>query len=78
MELNKPPINRNFIMEIRKDFDSRKRSKLSNTILHIPQSEDFEKTFNTNVSLDDVIRSVRRGIKGVEKTLTNVSYGRFP
>ena len=78
LKLDKPPINRNFIMEIRKDFDSRKRSKLSNTILHIPQSEDFEKTFNTNVSLDDVIRSVRRGIKGVEKTLTNVSYGRFP
>ena len=78
LKLNKPPINRNFIMEIRKDFDSRKRSKLSKTILHIPQSEDFEKTFTTNVSLDDVIRSVRRGMKGVEKTLTNVSKGRFP
>ena len=78
LKLNKPPINRNFIMEIRKDFDSRKRSKLSKTILHIPQLEDFEKTFTTNVSLDDVIRSVRRGMKGVEKTLTNVSKGRFP
>ena len=78
LKLNKPPINRNFIMEIRKDFDSRKRSKLSKTILHIPQSEDLEKTFTTNVSLDDVIRSVRRGMKGVEKTLTNVSKGRFP
>ena len=78
LKLNKPPINRNFIMEIRKDFDSRKRSKLSKTILHIPQSEDLEKTFTTNISLDDVIRSVRRGMKGVEKTLTNVSKGRFP
>ena len=78
LKLNKPPINRNFIMEIRKDFDSRKRSKLSKTILHIPQSEDLEKTFTTNGSLDDVIRSVRRGMKGVEKTLTNVSKGRFP
>ena len=65
-------------MEIRKDFDSRKRSKLSRTILHIPSLEDFENTFTTNVMLDDVIRSVRRGIKGVEKTLTNVSKGHFP
>ena len=78
LRLNKPPINRIFIMEIRKDFDSRKRSKLSRTILQIPSLEDFEKTYTTNVVLDDVIRSIRRGIKGVEKTLTNVSYGRFP
>lgn len=78
LRLNKPPINRKFIMEIRRDFDSRQRSKLSKTILHIPQLEDFENTYSTNVSLDDVIRSVRRGIKGVEKTLTNVSKGLFP
>ena len=77
LRLNKPPINRNFIIEIRKDFDSRKRSKLSKTILHIPQLEDLEKRFDKDALLN-VIRSVRRGIKGVEKTLTNVSKGRFP
>ena len=51
-------------MEIRKDFDSRKRSKLSRTILHIPSLEDFEKTYTSNVSLDDVIKVCKTRNKG--------------
>jgi len=38
---------------------------------------DFER-YKSNSDFEDVIRSVRRSIKGVEKTLTNVSKGRFP
>ena len=85
LRLNKPPINENFLIEIRKDFESRKRSQLRKSIINIPTLEQFEemKTYrlrykSSNVVLSDVIRSVRRSIKGVEKTLTNVSKGRFP
>ena len=38
----------------------------------------FETQFPTNVSLDNHIRTVRRGIKEVEKTIENVSKGKFP
>ena len=78
LKLGKPPINRNFLIEVRKSFDSRSRSQLKRSMINLPQLDDFEKKYRTNVDLDDVIRSVRRGIKGVEKTLTNVSKGKFP
>ena len=78
LSLNKPPINRDFLIEIRKSFDSRKRSQLRKSMMNLPLMEEFETDYRTNVSLDDVIRSVRRSIKGVEKTLTNVSNGKFP
>ena len=84
LRLNKPPINENFLIEIRKDFESRKRSQLRKST-NIPTLEQFEemKTYrlrykSSNVVLSDVIRSVRRGNKRVEKTLLNVSKGRFP
>ena len=32
----------------------------------------------TNVALADNIRSIRRGVDGIKKTLTNVSKGLFP
>ena len=78
IKLNKPPINRNFLIEIRKDFDSRNRSQLRKSILNLPTMDMFEKRYKTNVDLDDNIRSIRRGIKSVEKTLMNVSNGKFP
>ena len=78
LSLNKPPINRDFLIEIRKSFDSRKRSQLRKSVINLPQIDDFETTYRTNVDLDNQIRSVRRSIKGVEKTLTNVSNGKFP
>ncbi|MDA9810237.1 hypothetical protein N9C05_01005 [Planktomarina temperata] len=77
LRLNRPPINRNFLMEVRKSFDSRVRSQLRRTMVNLPQMSDFER-YKTNGDFEDVIRSVRRSIKGVEKTLTNVSKGRFP
>jgi len=46
-------------------------------MINLPQMRDFER-FKTNGDFEDVIRSVRRSIKGVEKTLTNVSKGKFP
>ena len=78
LNLNKPPINRNFIIEVRGSFDNRPRSLLKKSMMNLPQMDDFETKYRTNVDLDDVIRSVRRSIKGVEKTLLNVSKGKFP
>ena len=78
LNLNKPPINRNFIIEVRRNFDNRPRSLLKKSMMNLPQMDDFETKYRTNVDLDDVIRSVRRSIKGVEKTLNNVSLGVFP
>ena len=78
LNLNKPPINRNFIIEVRRNFDNRPRSLLKKSMINLPQMDDFETKYSTNVDLDDVIRSVRRSIKGVEKTLNNVSLGVFP
>ena len=77
LRLNKPPINRDFLIELRKSFDSRVRSQLRKTMVNLPQMSDFDR-FKTNSDFEDVIRSVRRSLKGVEKTLTNVSNGRFP
>jgi hypothetical protein len=77
LRLKKPPINRNFLIEVRKSFDSRVRSQLRNTMVNLPQMSDFDR-LKTNSDFEDVIRSVRRSLKGVEKTLTNVSKGRFP
>ena len=78
LNLNKPPINRNFIIKVRRNFDNRPRSLLKKSMMNLPQMDDFETKYRTNVDLDDVIRSVRRSIKGVEKTLLNVSKGKFP
>ena len=75
--LNRPPVNRNFLMEVRKSFDSRVRSQLRRTMVNLPQMNDFER-YKTNGDFEDVIRSVRRSPKGVEKTLRNVSLGKFP
>ena len=78
LQLGRPPINRQLIIEIRKAFDARKRSQLRRSVLYLPTMEQFETIFRTNVDLDNQIRTVRRGIKGVEKTLANVSKGQFP
>ena len=77
LRLNRPPINRNFLMEVRKSFDGRVRSQLRRTMVNLPQMRDFER-YKTNSDFEDVIRSVRRSLKGVEKTLLNVSLGKFP
>jgi hypothetical protein len=76
--MNKPPLNRIFLMEVRKRFDERTRSKLSRTILNIPSLKQFETIYTTNSSVDDLIRSVRRGNSSIKKTITNVSNGKFP
>lgn len=78
LSMNKPPLNRIFLMEVRKRFDERTRSKLSRTILNIPTLKQFETIYTTNSSVDDLIRSVRRGNSSIKKTITNVSNGKFP
>jgi len=76
--LGRPPINRLFLIEVRKSFDARKTSKLSKSVLNLPTMDQFEHTLTRNVDVEDVIRSVRRSMKNVEKTLQNVSLGKFP
>ena len=79
INLGKIPINRKFLIEIRKNFDSRPKSKIKDSMfLNLPSMKKFETQFPTNVSLDNQIRTVRRGIKEVEKTIENVSKGKFP
>lgn len=77
LRLRRPPINRSFLMEVRKSFDSLVRSQLRRTMVNLPQMRDFER-YNSNSDFEDVIRSVRRSIRGVEKTLKNVCLGKFP
>ena len=76
---NKPPINRDFLITIRKDFDNRPKSKIKDSMwLNIPTMKKLEEDFKTNVSLDNQIRTVRRSIKEVQLTIENVSKGKFP
>ena len=77
LNLNKPSINRNFLIDVRKTFDIRTRSKLKSSIMNLPHMSDFER-YKSNSDFEDVIRSIRRSIKGVQKTLNNVSKGMFP
>ena len=72
LRLGRPPINRNFLMDVRKSFDDRVRSQLRKTMVNLPQMRDFER-YKSNSDFEDVIRSVRRSIEGVEKTWKNVS-----
>jgi len=51
---------------------------LRKSVIYLPNMDEFETIFRTNVDLDNQIRTVRRGISNVEKTLANVSKGRFP
>jgi hypothetical protein len=78
LELGKPAINRAFLIEVRKSFDVRPKSKLKNSMISLPSMYQFEKDLTKNVDVEDIVRSVRRGIKAVEKTLKNVSLGKFP
>ena len=77
IRLGRPPINRKFLIEVRKSFDRRVRSQLRKTMVNLPHMYDFER-LKANGDFEDVIRSIRRSIKGVETTLANVSKGRFP
>ena len=77
LRLEKPPINRDFLLKVRQNFDSRKRSHLKSSIVNLPHIADFDRYHSTS-DFEDVVRSVRRSIKGVENTLLNVSNGRFP
>lgn len=78
LELDEPAINRAFLIEVRKSFDARPHSKLKRSMINLPSIDQFEKDLTKNVDVEDIVRSVRRGIKAVEKTLKNVSLGKFP
>lgn len=77
LELGRPPINRRFLMEVRKNFDARPKSLLRRSMVNLPRISDFDR-YKSNSDFEDNIRSIRRSIKTVEKTLENVSNGKFP
>jgi len=77
LRLNKPPINRHFLIEVRKSFDSRKRSQLRNSHRYLPHMSDFER-YHSKSDFETEVRMMRRSIKSVEKTLMNVSNSKFP
>ena len=66
------------MIEVRRSFDERPTSKLKRSMLNLPSIDQFEKDLTKNVDVEDIVRSVRRGIKAVEKTLNRVSLGKFP
>ena len=78
LKLDQPAINRAFLIEVRRSFDERPTSKLKRSMLNLPSIDQFEKDLTKNVDVEDIVRSVRRGIKAVEKTLNRVSLGKFP
>lgn len=78
LDLGKPPINRDFLIKVRESFDQRKRSKLANTVVWIPQIDELKNKFVGSIDVKEVVRTVRRGIKQVENTLDHVSRGKFP
>ena len=80
LKLNKPPINTDFLYNVRLSFEERKWSQLRNFVVTIPTLQQFDHSrFKVDKSeWENQIRMVRRSIKGVEKTLTNVSKGKFP
>ncbi|MDA8552881.1 hypothetical protein N9L14_00605 [Alphaproteobacteria bacterium] len=71
---DQPAINKQFLVTLYEDLKGRPRSLLAKSI-YLLNDELYEKS---NVDLDNEIRSIRRGIKSVEKTLNNVSIGKFP
>ncbi len=73
LRLNRPSINRIFLIEVRKSFDGRVRSQLRRTMVNLPQLSDFDR-LKTNSDFEDVIRSVRRSLRGVEKTISLFSF----
>ena len=79
IDLGKIPINRKFLIEIRKNFDSRPKSKIKDSMfLNLPSMKKFETQFTTNGDVEELVRTVRRGIKEVGITIENVSKGKFP
>ena len=81
LKLHKPPINTEFLYNVRIAFESRKRSKLKTSSVSVPTLRQFENSrwkYEKSGDFDNQIRIVRRSLKGVEKTLKNVSLGKFP
>ena len=76
IELKKPTINRNFLIQLRRNFDSRTKSKIKTNIM-LPTLKMLEEHYKSGSDLVNEIRSIRRGIKEVEKTIENVSKGKF-
>ena len=75
LKLNKPPINRAFLLNVRNDFDNRPKSKLK-TLITLPPTHYFQ-TYNTNSDFKDSIRVIRRSIKWIEGIINKVSLGKF-
>jgi len=75
MKLNYPPINIDFLREIRISFENR-RGLLRRYIYNIPQLDEYDRL--SNVDVEDICDVYRRSLRRLERTLDNVSKCRFP
>ena len=65
LDLNRPPINRDFLIEVRKDLITDK--DLNSKVRWKPPHMIMFERYKSNTDFEDVIRSVRRGIKELKK-----------
>ena len=61
LELDKPAINRAFLIEVRKSFDARPKSKLKNSMISLPSLEQFEKTSQRMLTLKTLFAQFEEG-----------------
>jgi hypothetical protein len=75
MKLDYPPININFLKEVRISFGNR-RGLLWKQISNVPQLDEYDRL--SNVDVEDFCDVYRRSLRRLERTLDNVSQCRFP
>ena len=75
LECNKPPINHRFLATIKKAFEKRERSLLS---VELNIWDTVERLADGSANTILIERIMRRRISDMEKTLLNVSKGKFP
>ena len=74
LEFGKPPINRDFLLRMYETLKDRPKSLLWKSIGQLSDVL-YE---SRNVDVDDQIRSVRRGLKSVEKVFEECEFGTLP
>ena len=75
MKLDYPPININFLKEVRISFENR-RGLLKRHIPNVPQLDEYDRL--SNVDVEDFCDVYRRSLRRLERTLDNVSQCKFP
>ena len=61
LELDKPAINRSFMIEVRKSFDARPKSKLKNSMIKLPSLSSLKKTSQRMLTLKTLFAQFEEG-----------------